>query len=321
MKKYNFTKCSWRNRIFLFFLLIIPGLDVSGQSLTPLVVTSSGGYLQGWGTTLSSTVGEVAITTLLGTENILTQGFQQPPVHPYELDIKVFLEGPALNGEMYSYLNLAGLLPLAQPYLGSPWYYPGIESVGIIPNDDVIDWVLIEIRETSGGASTATSDKIIMRKAALLLKDGSVVDLDGISKPVAMLDFNDDLYCVVRHRNHVGVMSASPVNQIPGNILQAWFYDNASSAYGGILAHKEVEPGLWAMVAADGDGSGQINNQDKLEVWAPQAGSWGYYSGDFNMDMNVSNVDKNDYWIPNSGLGSQVPESTPPGGFKTMIPD
>lgn len=53
-------------------------LESSGQSLDRSVVASGGNYSQIGGINLSSTVGEVAVTTLSMASSALTQGFQQP---------------------------------------------------------------------------------------------------------------------------------------------------------------------------------------------------------------------------------------------------
>ncbi len=71
------------------------------------------------------------------------------------LNLKVFLEGPYVNDEMAPYLNAPGVLPLSQPYNIAPWYYQGSESVISIPNNNIVDWILVELRETLGGAATA----------------------------------------------------------------------------------------------------------------------------------------------------------------------
>lgn len=48
------------------------------QTLTPTVVSSGGNYVTSAAGSLSYTIGEPVITTISGTGNILTQGFQQP---------------------------------------------------------------------------------------------------------------------------------------------------------------------------------------------------------------------------------------------------
>ena len=105
-----------------------------------------------------------------------------------QLDIKVFLEGPynATSGIMSNSLN-PQFLPLSQPYNNSPWNYDGNESILSIPNSNIVDWILIELRDAPGDASTATGSTYIGKRAAFLLNNGNIVDLDGIS----FLQLND----------------------------------------------------------------------------------------------------------------------------------
>ena len=52
---------------------------IHAQSLSPTVVSSSGGFYANSAGQLSFTVGEMTmVTTFFQTNNILTQGFQQP---------------------------------------------------------------------------------------------------------------------------------------------------------------------------------------------------------------------------------------------------
>ena len=69
------------------------------------------------------------------------------------LELKVFLEGPFNGISMDTELNVHNLLPLTQPYNVAPWNYAGTEQVGSIPNPEIVDWVLVELRETPGGAN------------------------------------------------------------------------------------------------------------------------------------------------------------------------
>ncbi len=86
------------------------------------------------------------------------------------LSLKVMLEGPFFATEMNSLLNSSGNIPLQQPYGVSPWFYTGSELVAGIPNANVTDWVLVELRQTSGGASTATSGTRIALKAGFVVE-------------------------------------------------------------------------------------------------------------------------------------------------------
>jgi hypothetical protein len=51
---------------------------IRGQSLTPTVIATTGGYSIGSSNTLSFTAGETITPTLSNGMHILTQGFQQP---------------------------------------------------------------------------------------------------------------------------------------------------------------------------------------------------------------------------------------------------
>lgn len=223
-----------------------------------------------------------------------------------QIDLKAFLCGPYTGPEMYTFLNNYGYLPLSQPYTMTPFNYNGTESVSAIPNSNVVDWVLVELRETSGDASTATISTRIARQAGFILKNGTVVAIDGVSPLSFSLTITQNLYVVIWHRNHLGVMSDSPL--VPAGNMYAWdFSTGANQAYSGTTAHKEMAPGVWGMVSGDGDSDGQITTGDKIEVWIGQSGMSGYLQGDFNLNGNVDNGDKVEEWAANAGMGCQVP--------------
>ena len=222
----------------------------------------------------------------------------------FQFDLKAFLQGPFNGSGMNTSLNTGGYLPLSQPYGTDPWNYFGSEAVASIPNGNVVDWILVELRDAPT-ASQATGQTIIARQAAFVLSDGSIAGTDGISIPgFNNLIIQHSLFAVLWHRNSIGVMSAYPLT-LNGGVFTYDFTTAATQAYGS--AHKQLAPGVWGMIGGDGNADGQINNSDKLDIWAVQAGSNGYLSGDFNMDSQVNNADKIDVWVPNSGLGGQVP--------------
>jgi len=59
-------------------IILISSLQSFAQSLSPTVVASSGDYFSTSSVNLSWTLGEVVTDTYIGTNNQLTQGFQQP---------------------------------------------------------------------------------------------------------------------------------------------------------------------------------------------------------------------------------------------------
>lgn len=265
----------------------------SGTNLPPDIIAYSGSMLLHFNTDFS--------TVRPGWELQYTSGYNE-----LFLDLQVCLEGPFTTGEMSTQLNQQGYLPHAQPYNNPPWNYSGSEAVSAIPNGDIVDWILIELRDATD-ASSATSATVVAQQAGFLLRGGSIVCTDGSSLPLFTYSPLNSLFTVLWHCNHLGVISAQPLTKTGGRYSYD-YTDGMYKAYGGPQAQKEVAPGTWAMMAADGNADGQVNNNDKNEVWIPAAGQSGYHSGDFNLDGEVNGNDKVDFWIPNTGLGCQVPE-------------
>lgn len=221
-----------------------------------------------------------------------------------ELQLKAFLEGP-FNGSTMN-TNLTGLtnFPFHQPYNSPPWNYHGTEEVFALPVDNVADWILVEVRDTTD-VSLASSESIVGRQAVFLLNDGSLVDINGnnirFGNPI-----EHQCYITVNHRNHLGVLSAYPLTE-SGGVYTYDFTTPSGQAYG-TDTQKELGSGVYGMYGGDGNVDGIISTYDKTNVWSIEAGTGGYLYGDFNMDSQVDNKDKNNIWVSNVGEGSQVPE-------------
>jgi hypothetical protein len=223
------------------------------------------------------------------------------------VNLTAFLEGPFVTTEMITALNSSGHLPLTQPYNVSPWNYSGGETVASIPNANVVDWVLIELRETPGDASSAIPSTMLNIKAGFILKNGSVVDLDGSSPLEFDISVTENLFAIVYHRNHLGIMSAYPLTLL-GHVYSYNFTSNMGTVFGEQNGHCEIAPGIWGMMAGDGNGDGEVDNKDKNDIWKIQMGSTGYLNGDFDMNGQVETVDKSLLWKINAGNSSFIIE-------------
>jgi len=221
------------------------------------------------------------------------------------LDLTAFLEGPFNGSEMTPDLN-PDYLPLNQPYVSSPWMYTGSDAVSNIPNPEVVDWVLVEIRDAATAAQAIGSAKV-GRQVAWLLRDGSIAGLNGASN----LQFNHSiihqLFVVIWHRNHLAILSANPLIKT-GGIYHYNFSTGSAQIFGGSSGAKEITPGVWGMISGDGNADGFVDINDRNSVWSLQAGNSGYLPGDFNMNGNAKNQDKNDKWRINLNRSSQVPQ-------------
>ncbi|MEZ5198314.1 MAG: hypothetical protein R2764_18570 [Bacteroidales bacterium] len=280
---------------------------IIAQSIDRDVLSSAGDYFEGPNSSISWTLGEIATETLTDGNFILTQGFQQPygiVIHGIDLDVLVYLEGPYNGGTMNTILKDEGEIPLEQPYNISPWFYTGTENVVSIP-DNVVDWVLVDLRDATSAAAANPSTSI-ERQAAFLLEDGSVVGLDGASLLQFSATLSIEPYVVIWHRNHLGVLSANSPTET-GGIYNYDFSTDITQAFGEGLGYKLIDTGIFGMAAGDANTDGSINFDDKA-LWVGQAGTKGYLSSDFNLDTHVNNPDKNELMIQNQDLSSQVPE-------------
>ena len=235
-----------------------------------------------------------------GYGEVLFNPWYDPANPPYEVAIVVFLEGPFNGLDMNT--DIHDVLPLSQPYSGTPWNYAGTESVTEIPAN-VVDWVLIELRDAPDAAS-ATSGTMIAQLTAFLLNDGSVVGLDGLSNLRFNNSITQQLFIVVWHRNHISVLSANPVT-ITGSVYNYDFSTSAGQAYG-TDAQKYLGSGIYGKKGGDANADGFVDLSDKT-IWASQAGTRGYKSGDFTMDGQVNNPDKNDVWLSIDEPAIQLP--------------
>ena len=122
-------------------------------------------------------------------------------------NLKVYLQGPyAGGGFMTTTLSTNTLIPLNSNDAYSTTVYGYTASiVGSIPNSDIVDWVLVELR-----TGDASGTKVATR-AGFLKSDGTIVDTNGVS-PLQFAGLGDgNYYVVVRHRNHLAIMSASAI--------------------------------------------------------------------------------------------------------------
>ncbi len=219
---------------------------------------------------------------------------------------KVYLQGSLFgvvlpDTLMRDDLRSKGYLPTVSPYSSGLTTVGSANSsvFGVTGHDAIVDWVFVELRK--GSDSTLVVDS----RSALLQRDGDVVDVDGVSNIKFDQVLPGDYYVVIKHRNHLGVMSKkvsrtevaktidfrkvvtstfvlslSTINQSQVNVEQgkAMWAGNAQSdnsvIYQGTLNDVNV---IYQQV---------INAPNNLFV-IPAYKLRGYYAGDINMNGEV----------------------------------
>ena len=246
------------------------------------------------------------------------------------VDAAVYLEGPLYqNGqylsEMRTQLNDFGYLPgqrprtllgiashSGQPYNRTPWLYDGTEGDDIdelnsvinnsIYREDVVDWVLVSLRTTTSYTST------VCTKAAWVLQDGTIELTDFFD---CCDQDTDEFYLVVEHRNHLAVMTPTPIRVDDGGMISYDFRSNDS--YSALLGstQKEIFPGMFAMFAANSEQ--ELSFESSRDINANDNGFWarangrhsGYFNSDFDMNGDV-NVHDRALWGLNNGVFTDV---------------
>ncbi len=237
------------------------------------------------------------------------------------LSLKVMLEGVynSSTNMMNTTLLTSGNLPVNQPYnptlpyFGNnnpEWLYTGTESIATLPAG-AVDWVMVELRDATS-ALAAVTETIIPggRRAALLKSDGTITGLE--ENPYMIfpgVPITQNLYVVIYHRNHLGIISANAVTQA-GGIYSYDYSTGSDKVLGGTSGYKQIDssPVVWGMLGADGNGDGNVQNSDILNVWKIEAGKKGYSGADYNLNVQTDNQDKNEVWLPNMSKSSQIPQ-------------
>lgn len=195
----------------------------------------------------------------------------------FRTDFTVFLEG-AYQGNQEMATNLLEQIPLEQPYYTAPYFYDGDEKLESIP-DNMVDWVLVEIRVGSPNISGEQGTLPIRTKAALLLDDGSVVATDGNSLKFFDLQEGAAYYICIRHRNHLDVLTSK---NIEASELMTYDFTIDDQGIWGNNQVKQHADGYLMLHTGDytGDGIIQLSDYDiwkanpaQLEVYAPTDGT------------------------------------------------
>ncbi len=123
---------------------------------------------------------------------------------------QVYLQGAlfGVSGSlMRDDLRAAGYLPPSNPYAAfnpqTPVGNMAPSVTAITGNNAIVDWVFVELHSASLPATVVDS------RAALLQRDGDIVEVDGVSSLTFAQTLVGSYYVAVRHRNHLGVMSQS----------------------------------------------------------------------------------------------------------------
>lgn len=242
------------------------------------------------------------------------------PMAGMDLVVRAFLDGPFVPGTglMHDSLRTRTLIPTAEPYTGIGFERAGsggetleVPLLSLNGPDAFVDWVLVELR------SAADPTVVLATAAGLVQRDGDVVAADA-SSALHFPSIPTPVHVAVRHRNHLGMMTAAPLAPLSGT-MTVDFTDPATELYGtepGVISNGTVR--LWAGNALR-DGvlryAGLDNDRDRVLTRiggvVPTNVVDGYLEEDLNCDGSVKySGANNDRDLILFGIGGSVPTST-----------
>ena len=224
------------------------------------------------------------------------------------LSARLFLQGALPIGDSLMKTDIVGepWFPMSEPFTALGYVRPDTTGEAmaldsfLLPTDTIVDWLLVQLR------SAQHVDSVVATRAALLQRDGDVVDMDGRS-PVYFPDVNlDSFFVYFIHRNHLAVRTLE--KRLLDNYPESYDFRTPDSLLVATLNSFELQDSLLVLTAGDANGDGTVNAVDLNSSWRMQNGSTPAYpnDADFNLDGQVNAVDLNLYWRPNNSRTSNV---------------
>lgn len=267
-------------------------------------------YLYDWQVSTPDLVKESARTMVMAdvTEGVEVQAF-------------AFLNGPyiAVDNLMNDALRSGGHIPATEPYTALGYAHVGggggedltPSLLSVTGPDAIVDWVLLELRDAADPSVRIAS------RSALIKRSGAIVSPTGTNVRFAVEEGN--YHIALRHRNHLGCMTAVPVALTAGS---PFVFDlrSPSTPTWGTEARKTIgaQRALWeGNVVFDTmiKYTGSFNDRDPILTaiggTVPTATVSGYYSEDVNMDGIVrytGSLNDRDPVLVN--IGGTVPTTT-----------
>lgn len=283
-------------------LMLLMVLPIASQSIEKFSIDSGGASASAGGLQILYTIGEVNVQELSAGGISISEGFINSVQLQIKINPKVFLQGPILNpvsaGLMNDDLRDAGYIPTTSPYTDGVTCNASVFNV--IGDNAIVDWVWVELRDKNDNTN------VILAQSALLQRNGDVVDTDGVSY-ISPNVTNDDYYVVVNHKNHLGIMTNTPVTITNASSPSVVDFTDVNTVTFGTEAQTQLTSGAMAMWAGDANGDGWVNFSGDVNrvstdiILFPTNTSFstsydaanGYLQSDVFLDGNVSFSNEN----------------------------
>ncbi|MBK7382761.1 MAG: hypothetical protein IPI81_05420 [Flavobacteriales bacterium] len=257
------------------------------------------------------------------SNTVMTLDGYDPNASPtVSLRVRTFLEGPYNTGttQMNSTLSAGGLIPMTEPYTTAGYTHVGgggettnSTVLNVTGANAVVDWVVVELRNKNN------SSQVLATRSALLQADGDVVAANDGTSALTFGASGDQYFIAVRHRNHLGIMSAGSITL--GSAAITVDLSNGTVPLSGGSSATKVIGARNVMFAGDVDRNsilrytGQANDRDPILARVggsiPTATVNGYFPEDVNLDGVVRYIGaSNDRDPILVNVGGTIPTAT-----------
>jgi hypothetical protein len=221
------------------------------------------------------------------------------------LNTKVFLTNVS-SGTMTDVLRTLPDFPLTDVYTTAPYSTSGLftyvpvqspatTTQTILDNNNVVDWVFVELRTGTSGSTTVTASK-----SGLLKNDGIIINPDGTPFSFSGVAAGN-YFIAIKHRNHCGFMTNGTFVVPNPSLLN--LTDNSVTLYE--PSHPALQlkgTGEYAMWTGDAVVNGAITGGDVNFIRTLSGISSGEYNrADVNLNGSVTGGDVNAARV-NSGV-------------------
>ncbi len=188
------------------------------------------------------------------------------------VNMRVYLQGAYDHRTtlmMTDELRAKGYVPMEEPYstvqlgLYKPFTHVGkgggetIKDASVLADkgeNSIVDWIFLELRSASDNTVAVET------KAALIQRDGDIVEVDGESPVYFPVSEGTDFYIVIKHRNHLGIMTKDPI-AMDRNLLAPIaldFTDGSAPIFGEHGMRAKDLDGKFALWGGNTDGNRYI---------------------------------------------------------------
>jgi len=302
------------------FLIVAEKVDTTAYQFT-----GSPGATYAFYTRATDHVGNVEEPKFAGEQTV----FFESTMSELQVSARVLLQGPYVVAAnlMHDSLRVQNRIPLTEPYTGLATFAHtgGGGGEQILPSvlavtgaDAIVDWVFLELR------SATSTAQVVATRAALLQRDGDVVDVDGVS-PVGFSPAVNaaNYFLTVRHRNHLGVQLGATKFFPRGTVVATDFTvlpPEGFYAHNGLSPAQRLVGGRYTLWAGNGRIDTQLkyngSNNDRnailmvVGLTTPNAIVPGYRLADYNLDGVVKyNGTANDRNVLLGNVGITTPSA------------